>query len=451
MPPTIQSVSEFARSVRDLLEESYPEVWIQGEISNLAAPPSGHMYFSLKDEKAQVRCALFRNDRIRLREQPIEGAAVILRGKVSLYAARGDFQVIVDYVEPAGEGELRRRFEQLKTKLERQGLFDPIHKRPIPEIPITVGIITSASGAALRDILSTLQRRFPVTDVILFPVSVQGSSAVDDIVRAFRRVAQGPVCDSVILARGGGSLEDLWAFNEEAVVRAIRRCPSPVVTGVGHETDVTLADFAADIRAATPTAAAEAVSPDCGELLAEVGQFRSRARLAVQRALREHSQQLDVSTGRLQHPLERIASRWQFLLNRQTRLSSHLVAAIHRAERNLNQAVQALQLSSPTRRIMASKMQHADLADRIIRLGVKLTVRPNEKVMAELDRLRLLNPINTLGRGYAIVRDAQDGSILTRASTVAAGDSIEAQLHHGWLKGTVVETGGDPATQKDKA
>ena len=450
MAPTIQSVSEFARSVRGLLEESYPEVWIQGEISNLATPQSGHMYFSLKDEKAQVRCALFRNDRTRLREQPAEGAAVILRGKVSLYAARGDFQIIVDYVEPAGEGELRRRFEQLKTKLKREGLFDSSHKRPIPEIPITIGIITSISGAALRDILSTLQRRFPVADVILFPVSVQGTRAVDDIARAFRQVAQGPTCDSVILARGGGSLEDLWAFNEETVVRAIRCCPSPVITGIGHETDVTLADFAADTRAATPTAAAETASPDSSELLAEVGQFRGRTRLAAQRILRENAQQLDLSTGRLQHPRQRITSRWQLLLSRQTRLSSHAGAAIHRAERNLNHAVQALQLNSPTRRLMAFKMQHTDLAGRIIRLGIKLTVRPNEKVMGELSRLTLLNPINTLGRGYAIVRDAVDGSILTRASTVAAGDSIEAELHHGWLKGTVVETGGDPTTQKDK-
>ena len=256
MNPLIQSVTQFTWSVRDLLEEAYPEVWIQGEISNLAKPASGHLYFSLKDEKAQVRCALFRSDGVRLREQPVEGAAVVLRGKVSLYAARGDFQIIVDYMESAGEGELRRRFIQLKGKLESEGLFDPNHKRSVPDIPTTIGVITSPAGAALQDILSPLQRRFPSADVLLFPVSVQGSTAAGDIAHALHNSSRGPTCDCVIVARGGGSLEDLWAFNEEVVVRAIRQCRSPVVTGIGHETDVTLADFAADIRAATPTAAA---------------------------------------------------------------------------------------------------------------------------------------------------------------------------------------------------
>ena len=440
METLIQSVSQFAWSVRDLLEDTYPEVWIQGEISNLSKPPSGHLYFSLKDEKARVRCALFRSDRAHLREQPVEGAAVVLRGKVSLYAARGDFQIIVDYMESAGEGELRRRFVQLKDKLEAEGLFDPDHKRAVPEFPTTIGVITSQAGAALQDILITLQRRFPVAGIILFPVSVQGSTAAGDIVRALQNCSRGPACDSVIVARGGGSLEDLWAFNEETVVRAIRQCRSPVVTGIGHETDVTLADFAADIRAATPTAAAETVTPDRDDLLDEFEQLRNRAHLSIQRTFRERSQKLDGSAGRLQHPLERIFSRWQLLTNRQARLLHGLESVISRAERTIGRAIQTLQFTSPTHRISALNQLHVDLTNRIIRVGQKLTVTPLEKVVAEHRKLTLLNPVNTLGRGYAIVRNAVDGEILTQSTGVEVGDQIEAQLHRGWLAGTVTKT-----------
>ena len=451
MNPLIQSVSQFTWSVRDLLEEAYPEVWIQGEISNLAKPASGHLYFSLKDEKAQVRCALFRSDGVRLREQPVEGAAVVLRGKVSLYAARGDFQIIVDYMESAGEGELRRRFIQLKGKLESEGLFDPNHKRSVPDIPTTFGVITSPAGAALQDILSTLQRRFPSADVLLFPVSVQGSTAAGDIAHALHNSSRGPTCDCVIVARGGGSLEDLWAFNEEVVVRAIRQCRSPVVTGIGHETDVTLADFAADIRAATPTAAAETVTPDRAELIDGIEQLRIRLHLCSQRTFREKTQELDGSAGRLQHPLERIVSRWQLLANRQTRLLHSLDSVISQAEHTIDRAIQALRFTSPAHRISTLNHQHIELTDRIHRLGQRLTVPSLEKVIAEHRKLTLLNPIDTLGRGYAIVRNAVDGTILTQSTSVKAGDPIEAQLHKGWLRGTVTKTSQGSRVNKDKA
>ncbi|MCK5920577.1 MAG: exodeoxyribonuclease VII large subunit, partial [Methylococcales bacterium] len=286
------SVSEFTRSIRELLEESYPEVWVRGEISNLATPRSGHAYFSLKDEDSQVRCALFRTHRLRLTLPLEEGTAVLIRGKPSIYLGRGDFQMIVDYVEPAGEGELRRRFEQLKAELERQGLFDENIKRALPSIPNKIGVITSPTGAAVHDILTTLERRFPMANVLVLPVAVQGDNAFPAIVNALNQIRQIRSCEIVILARGGGSLEDLWAFNEATIVHAIRACPVPVVTGIGHETDFTLADFAADFRAATPTAAAEAVTPDRNELSARLAGLGNRISLTMLRILQDRGQQL---------------------------------------------------------------------------------------------------------------------------------------------------------------
>lgn len=250
--PEILTVSDLNEAVRQQLESGFPLVWVEGELSNLARPASGHLYFSLKDSGAQVRCALFRNRARLLGFRPADGTQVLARARVSLYAPRGDYQLIVEHMEESGDGALRRAFEALRRKLEAEGLFDPATRRPIPAFPRRVGVITSPSGAAIRDILSVLRRRFPALPVLVFPVPVQGTEAAPAIVRALEQAACQGDCDVLILARGGGSLEDLWAFNEESVARAIRACPLPVVSGVGHETDVTIADFAADLRAATP-------------------------------------------------------------------------------------------------------------------------------------------------------------------------------------------------------
>ena len=256
------TVSRLNQEARILLEQEFPMLWVQGEVSNLSRPASGHLYFTLKDANAQVRCALFQNRALLFRDCPRNSQQVLLRGRISLYEARGDFQLIVDYVEEAGAGALRRAYDELRLRLEREGIFASEHKRPLPPFPRRIGVITSASGAAIHDVLSVLNRRCPHLPVMIYPVPVQGEDAAERIANAIRQAAERQDCQVLLLVRGGGSLEDLSAFNQESVARAIFACPIPLVTGIGHESDVTIADFAADLRAATPTAAAELASPD---------------------------------------------------------------------------------------------------------------------------------------------------------------------------------------------
>jgi exodeoxyribonuclease VII large subunit len=258
----IYSISELNSEARVLLEKRFPLIWVEGEISNLARPASGHIYFSLKDEAAQVRCAMFKMHNRLVNFQPKNGQQVLARVRISLYEARGEFQLIVEHMEETGDGALRRQFELLKQKLFEEGLFDEAHKQALPFLPTQLGVITSPSGAAIRDILSVLKRRFPGIPVLIYPVPVQGTEAPQAIVESIHSAAKCQDCDLLILARGGGSLEDLWAFNEETVARAINACPIPIVTGIGHEIDFTIADFVADYRAPTPSAAAEFISPD---------------------------------------------------------------------------------------------------------------------------------------------------------------------------------------------
>src|SRR5579871_6168918 len=270
------SVSDLNRAARGLLEGGFPLLWVEGEISNLARPASGHLYFSLKDSQAQVRCALFRNRNLLLRFKPADGMHVLVRGRVSLYEPRGDYQFIAEHMEEAGHGALQRAFEELKQKLTAEGLFDAARKRPLPAAPRSIGVITSPSGAALRDILSVIRRRYPLARVVLYPVPVQGEGSGAKIAAMLRTASERADAEVLILARGGGSLEDLWAFNEENVARAIRASRIPVVSGVGHETDFTIADFAADLRAATPSAAAELIVPDGEALRRYLADARSR-------------------------------------------------------------------------------------------------------------------------------------------------------------------------------
>ncbi|HND99538.1 MAG TPA: exodeoxyribonuclease VII large subunit, partial [Plasticicumulans sp.] len=261
----IVSVSALVRQARGLLEMNLPMLWVEGEISNLARPASGHLYFTLKDEFAQVRCAMFRTRALLLREAPANGRQVLVRARVTLYEARGEFQLVVESLEPAGEGRLRRAFEALRARLEAEGLFDAAHKRAIPRLAQRIGVLTSPAGAALRDVLTTLARRAPQIPVIVYPVPVQGDGAAAKIIAMLKTAAARAECDVLLLVRGGGSLEDLQAFNDEALARAVRACPIPVIAGIGHETDVSITDLVADLRAATPTAAAVAASPDTAD------------------------------------------------------------------------------------------------------------------------------------------------------------------------------------------
>ncbi len=429
----VYSVLELARELKQLLETSYPDVWVEGEISNLAAPRSGHLYFSLKDAGAVLRCALFRNRRERALCEPADGMRVLVRGRVSLYEGRGDCQLIVHYLEDAGEGALRRAFEELKRRLDREGLFDPAHKRALPAFPRRVGVLTSPSGAAIRDILSALRRRFASLPVLVYPVPVQGEAAAEAIAATIRFASDRRDCDVLILARGGGSLEDLQAFNDERVARAVFASEVPIVTGIGHEIDFTIADFVADRRAATPTAAAELVSPNGAELERLVtGHRRRLRRLSVER-LNRLAQHVDHLQRRLVHPRQRLSEYTRRLaaLRREQMLIVH--ARLQRSRLELARQGARLRACSPQRRLerlahrrsVASRILQRDLRQRLQSLHGRLD--------AAGARLAGVSPTATLARGYAIVRRPPGGALVRDAAQARPGDRVSAELARGKL------------------
>jgi exodeoxyribonuclease VII large subunit len=434
----VYTVSRLNREAKTLLEGGFPPLWIEGEISGLSRPASGHLYFNLKDERAVVRCALFRGQQRAIATVPAEGMHVLARATVSLYEGRGDFQLIVEYLEEAGEGALRRAFEALKRRLGEEGLFDAARKKALPRLPRRIGLVTSPSGAVLHDILTTLKRRFPAIAVRLYPVPVQGEGAADKIAAMIRRAGDERACDALIVARGGGSLEDLWAFNEEAVVRAVAACPIPLVAGVGHETDITLTDLAADARAPTPTAAAEMLSPDQNEWLTAFAATERRLVRIVHSQLSAATQRLDALGARLTHPRSRL-----------TRLDERLQALNGR----LRLLVRARHQRSAARLVaVGARLQQHNPAHRLGELGLKLTHR-HERLCRDIGRglaarrerlarlvhvLDSLSPLATLARGYAIVQRSHDGHILRDATEVKPGERVRARLARGRL-GCVVE------------
>lgn len=428
----VYSVSRLAREAKLLLEGSFPPLWIEGEVSNLARPASGHLYFSIKDAQAQIRCAFFRQHQRRSAATLRDGTHVLLRARVSLYEGRGDFQLLVDYMEEAGEGALRRALELLRQRLQAEGLFDTARKRALPRLPRRIGLVTSPSGAVLHDILTTLRRRFPAIGVILYPVPVQGEGAAEKIAAAIRAAGARRECDALIVARGGGSLEDLWAFNEEAVVRAICAAPIPVVSAVGHETDFTLADFAADRRAPTPTAAAEMLSPDRGEWLAALRTHRTRLVRTMQDRLRARSQHLDWLTARLIHPrarLEQIRLRLQGL---SPRLAPAWFARSRGLGARLGELRARLIQDSPRARIAAflARTQRTDLR---LRHGVHSTIdRARARLAGCASAMQALSPLATLERGYALVQTV-DGKLVRDARSVSPGDNVAVRLARGHL------------------
>ena len=439
MSRKILQVSEFTREARDLLEAHFGTVWLTGEISNLATPASGHIYFSLKDEHAQIRCAMFRNRRSPYRGTLENGTEVLLSGNVSIYEARGDFQLIVEYIEPAGEGELRRRFEELKRKLSAEGLFDPGERRKIPERPGRIGIITSKHGAALQDMLATLARRFPLTEALVLPVTVQGEQAAPQIADALHMLRPNQ-CDVVLLARGGGSLEDLWAFNEEVVVRAIRKCKLPVVSGVGHETDTTLADFAADLRCATPTAAAEAVTPEIESLTALIDGQSFRLGSALDRQRQTSAQRLDNAMARLRHPSDRLAYQAEKLLSLGERLKTGWRLKYQNEHARLTRCAQLLQMRSP-------QTQVAEISARIKTARTRLLDRLNQDLTQQHHRLtqaaaqlKALSPSATLDRGFAIVQVAGKEAVVRSATVLKPGDAIITRFANGTANAEVTST-----------
>lgn len=414
-PPVI-SVSELNRSARDLLERRFPLAWIAGEISNFKRYDSGHAYFTLKDAGAQVRCVMFRSRTQLLDWQPREGMKVEVRALVTLYESRGDFQLNVENMRRAGLGPLFERFLRLKDKLEADGVFDPAAKRPIPAFPRTVGVVTSLAAAALRDILATLKRRNPSLEVIVYPVPVQGEGAAGRIAAMLATASRREECDVILLARGGGSIEDLWQFNEESVARAIRACRIPVVTGIGHETDITIADFAADLRAPTPTAAAEAVSPSRDALFARIAELVERASRGAIRRIEIELQKVDGLSRRLIHPRARLAAS--------ARLLAQVVARLA-AARPDTEALERVRGGLARRLEFA---MHRNLERNMQRLG-RL-----ESSLASLD------PSAVLARGYSLTMDGK-GRVVRDASTLAEGEQLTSRFSRGWATSEVKKRG----------
>ena len=433
-PPQRQvySVAQLNREARALLEGSFPLIWVEGEISNLARPASGHIYFTLKDEQAQVRCAMFKMRRRLLDFQPENGSAVLARVRVSLYEARGDYQLIVEHLEEAGDGRLRREFERLKRRLAEEGLFDEARKRPLPALPRRIGIVTSPSGAAIRDVLSVLRRRFPAIPVLIYPVPVQGPDAPPAIVAALHTAARRNECDLLIVTRGGGSLEDLWAFNDEAVARAIADSPIPVVSAVGHEIDFTIADFAADARAATPSAAAELVSPDRGEWLDTLRHWRSRLARTMQTRLARERQHLEALTRHLRHPGQRLQEQAQRLDELELRLTRALRGRLRHGRARLDTLAARLHGQSPRRQLQALQVRLDTDRRRLLAAMPQRLELERQRLSALARALDAVSPLATLSRGYAIVQDA-DGRVIRKASEVSVGDDVRVRLAEGRL------------------
>lgn len=445
----VYSVSELAHEARILIEERFDLVWVEGEISNFRRPASGHWYFTLKDRSAQVRCAMFAGRNRQVRFAPEDGMQVLIRGRVSLYEPRGDFQVIVEHAEPAGEGALRQAFEALKTKLAEEGLFAIERKRPLPALPRHLAIVSSASGAALQDVLHVIERRFPALTVTLLPVSVQGNEAEAQIRRALARVDQVGA-DVVLITRGGGSLEDLWAFNLESVARAVAACPIPTVVAVGHQTDFVIAEFVADLRAPTPSAAAELVTPDAAELAGRVGLLQQRLVRGLSADVRLRQALVGRLRAQLVDPRQMVTRSMQRADDLEERLR---LALGNRLERNRNR-LWALQRSlrafrpepllrqqaarvTATRHALGKSLQRA-LAGSAERLG------------SAARTLDAVSPLHTLARGYAVLAEpAADGlgRPVTAIAQVAPGATIDAHLHDGRLRVEVVSVNEESALQ----
>jgi exodeoxyribonuclease VII large subunit len=434
----IYSVSRLNREVRVLLERGFGSLWLEAEISNFARPSSGHWYFSLKDAGAQVRCCMFRQRNMLLGFAPRDGQKVLVRARIGLYEPRGEYQLLIDHMEDAGLGALKRQFDELAAKLAAEGLFAPERKRPLPALPKRIGVITSPSGAAIHDILHVLARRFAAIPVLLYPVAVQGAAAAAEIVAALKLAGRRAECDVLILARGGGSLEDLWAFNDEALARAIGACPIPVVSGIGHEIDFTIADFAADVRAATPSAAAEIVAPDAEEWAASLRRLRERLQRALRQGIDTHRERLRWLIGRaeLVNPEARLAQQGQRLDELEQRASRALRQILADRRSALRLSVSRLWQLSPVARLQGTAARHAALVARLRAAGLKQLNRARERLAPLVRTLNAVSPLATLDRGYAIV-SIEGGGILRDAKHATAGTIIEARLSQGRIRAKV--------------
>jgi exodeoxyribonuclease VII large subunit len=422
--PKIISVSEFTRNVKNVLENNFPSLLVCGEISNLAKPRSGHWYFTLKDDRSQVRCAMFRQSNQRLSFTPVEGSQVVVRARVSLYEARGDFQLIVDSMEDAGVGALQRAYEDLKQKLQSQGLFASLHKKSLPELPRCVGIISSPTGAALQDILNVLERRFPALPVIIYPTQVQGHEASEQLIKALQCAQDQALCDVIIIGRGGGSIEDLWAFNNESLAHKIHQCPIPIISSVGHEVDFTICDFVADVRAATPSAAAELVSPDQNEWLNLLQGIENQLISLINRHISSRQQLLQWQTKQLKHPgryLDEIAQRVDELANR---MDQNLGFQIQLRQEKLLTLEAHLQQYSPIHKLQQQTDRLNYLQQRLEQSLQPQLQQFQQKIASLARELDAFSPLATLGRGYSLVKN-ENNELIKSTTQLTTGQKLK--------------------------
>ena len=432
---------------RDLLESAFPLVWVEGELGSVSRPASGHLYFTLKDARAQVRAAMFKPKSQWLKFIPREGMRVLVRGRLTLYEARGDYQLILDHMEEAGEGALRRAYDELKARLEAEGLFDPARKRPMPAHLRRLAVITSPSGAAVRDVLSVLERRFPMLEVELLPSLVQGATAAPQITSLLRQADASGRYDVILLTRGGGSLEDLWAFNDEQLARAVAASKTPVVSAVGHETDFSLTDFAADLRAPTPSVAAELLVPDQRDLALRVRRLAQRLNQLQVHALGQAMQRADRAALRLQAHSPQ--ARLSLLEHRQqaafARLQSQWRQQLERRTARLAHAATGLRGNQPQRRLSA-------LAEKLATLAPRAHAAMTRQLQGDALRLRgiarsleAVSPLATVARGYSILTRVEDGALVRSAAQVKPGEQLRARLSEGELQLRVEHVDGTPA------
>ena len=429
------SVSRLNLEVRAALENSFPLLWVTGEISNLSQPRSGHLYFTLKDQGAQVRCALFRSRRLRVRFAPSDGMQVLVRARITLFEPRGDFQLVIEHMEAAGEGALRQQVEALKARLAAAGVFEPANKKPVPAYPARIGVITSPGGAAVHDVLTVLGRRCPAIGVVIYGVPVQGDQAAGEICRMIEVADARAECDVLILTRGGGSLEDLMAFNDERVVRAVAACKLPVICAVGHEIDVTLSDFTADRRAPTPSAAAELASPDASALATGFRALEERLSRTTSALLHQQRGRCSGLEARLAltHPGRRLQQRSQQCDELERRLARHMARHLLNLQSRTANLVGRLTLQNPAGKLKLERGRLVSSRNALAGSISRHLDRLHQRVAGVGRELQAVSPLGTLGRGYAIVRRATDGHVVRACDEVTPGDQVEALLGRGAL------------------
>lgn len=432
----IISVTQLNRRAKQLLETHMPLLWVEGELSNVSIPSSGHWYFTLKDSDAQVRCAMFRNRNMMVKFRPQQGQHVLIRARVSLYEGRGDYQIIAEHMEEAGAGALQRAFDELKAKLMREGLFDPQYKKPLPPLPKHIAVITSPTGAAIRDILNVLDRRFPSIPITVIPVAVQGKEAAPQIVKAIELANRAQfsgehLFDVVILGRGGGSLEDLWPFNEEMVARAIFASKLPIVSAVGHEVDFTIADFVADLRAPTPSAAAELITPDGEDWLEKFIGFEVLLEEAMLRKFKHLHQKLDWLRSRLRHPKDKLEQQSQRCDALEMRLKNAIQKALTQSQNHLNTLVLRQKAQHPQARLLQLTNRFQLARQNLVKAQSQIFIKKRQEFNEALRMLNTLSPLKTLERGYSLTTRVDSNTPVTTSEQLTPGAKIKTQVAKG--------------------